>query len=47
MIVVNAKMKTNDSNFEVIKEAVTQLEINTREENGCLFFLFCTIIFFR
>ena len=40
MIVVNAKMKTNDGNFEVIKEAVKQLEISTREESGCLDYAF-------
>ena len=36
MIVVNAIMKTNDNNFETIKNAVKELEIKTREEDGCL-----------
>jgi len=40
MIVVNAKMKTNENNFEIIKTAVKQLEISTREENGCLDYAF-------
>jgi len=40
MIVVNAIMKTNDNNFETVKEAVQQLEIKTREENGCVDYAF-------
>ena len=40
MIVVNAIMKTNDNNFETVKEAVQHLEIKTREENGCVDYAF-------
>ncbi len=40
MIVVNAIMKTNDNNFETIKNAVKELEIKTREEAGCLDYAF-------
>ena len=40
MIVVNAIMKTNDNNFETIKNAVKELEIKTREEDGCLEYAF-------
>ena len=40
MIVVNAIMKTNDNNFETIKNAVKELEIKTREEDGCLDYAF-------
>ena len=40
MIVVNAIMKTNDNNFETIKNAVKELEIKTREEDGCLYYEF-------
>ena len=36
MIVVNAIMKTNESNFETVKDAVKELEIKTREEVGCI-----------
>ena len=34
MIVVNAKMITNDKNFEIIKNAVEKLEIETRKEKA-------------
>ena len=40
MIVVNAIMKTNDNNFETVKEAVKELELKTRNENGCLDYAF-------
>ncbi len=36
MIVVNAKMHTNEENFQIIKTAVKKLEIKTRQENGCI-----------
>ena len=36
MIVVNAKMITNEKNFEIIKNAVEKLEIETRKEKGCV-----------
>ena len=48
MIVVNAIMKTNDNNFETIKNAVKELEIKTREEDGCLMkglFAYTTIVY--
>ena len=32
MIVVNAKMTTNEENFKIIKKAVEKLEIETRKE---------------
>ena len=40
MIVVNAIMKTNESNFETVKDAVKELEIKTREEAGCIDYAF-------
>ena len=40
MIVVNAIMKTNDNNFETVKEAVKELELKTRNEKGCLDYAF-------
>jgi quinol monooxygenase YgiN len=36
MIVVNAKMTTNEENFKIIKKAVEKLEIETRKEKGCI-----------
>ncbi len=36
MIVVNAKMITNEENFKIIKKAVEKLEIETRKEKGCI-----------
>jgi hypothetical protein len=32
MIVVNAKMETNEENFRVIKKSVEKVEIETRKE---------------
>ena len=40
MIVVNAKMETNEENFRVIKKAVEKVEIETRKEKGCIDYAF-------
>ena len=40
MIVVNAKMETNQENFRVIKKAVEKVEIETRKEKGCIDYAF-------
>ena len=40
MIVVNAKMETNEENFKVIKQAVKKVEIQTRKEKGCIDYAF-------
>tara|TARA_B100001996_G_C18343963_1_gene471256 strand:+ start:184 stop:510 length:327 start_codon:yes stop_codon:yes gene_type:complete len=40
MIVVNARMKTNENNFQRIKKAVEKVEIQTRQEKGCIDYAF-------
>ena len=40
MIVVNAKMITNDENLELLKREVKSLEIETRKEDGCIDYAF-------
>ena len=45
MIVVNAKMITNDQNTELLKREVKNLQTETRKEEGCVDYAFSVEMF--